>query len=211
PGRFAPARREWADLPRRAPYGVARGLAGAAAGRHPPPFRGAGPPTCPPGPGAGRRTAGPPPPHLTTPRATRPPPPPLARTRRRWTEWLWGKITKAPLGYGYQPWRALLFLAGVVVLSCVLAVVLGSHGALAQAKGTAAAGESCTVIQQISVGLDLNLPVGTSLARAGCGLPKNAASAAAAWLVAAGWVLRVLAWGFAALFIAGFTGAVRKT
>ena len=30
-------------------------------------------------------------------------------------------------------------------------------------------------------------------------------------LTVAGWVLRVLAWVFAVLFIAGFTGAVRKT
>jgi hypothetical protein len=135
----------------------------------------------------------------------------LARTQPRpgWTERMWGRITKVTLGYGYQPWRALLFLAGVVVLSCVLAVVLGSHGALAQAKGTAAAGESCTVIQQISVGLDLNLPVGTSLARADCDLAGP--GGAATWLIASGWVLRVLAWVFAALFIAGFTGAVRKT
>jgi hypothetical protein len=135
----------------------------------------------------------------------------LARADTRWPEWLWGKVTKITLGYGYQPWRALLFLAAVVALSCVLAVVLGAHGALAQAKDTAAAGQPCTVVQRVSVGLDLGLPVGTSLARAGCGLPKDAASAAAAWLAAAGWVLRVLAWVFAALFIAGFTGAVRKT
>jgi hypothetical protein len=33
----------------------------------------------------------------------------------------------------------------------------------------------------------------------------------AAWLTAAGWVLRLLAWVFAALFIAGFTSAVRKS
>ena len=137
----------------------------------------------------------------------------LARTqpRPRWTERLWGRITKYTLGYGYQPWRALIFLAAVLVLSCVLAVVLGWHGALAQAKDTAAAGQPCTVMQRVSVGLDLNLPVGASLARAGCGLPKNAASETAAWLTGIGWVLRVLAWTFAALFIAGFTGAVRKT
>jgi hypothetical protein len=67
------------------------------------------------------------------------------------------------------------------------------------------------VLQQVSVGLDLNLPVGTSLARAGCNLTKDAGSATATWLTAAGWVLRLLAWGFAALFIAGFTNAVRKT
>ena len=66
------------------------------------------------------------------------------------------------------------------------------------------------------MGLDLNLPVGTSLARAGCD-PDSAAAAwlaaawlAAAWLAAAGWVLRLLAWAFAALFIADFS-AVRKT
>ena len=43
----------------------------------------------------------------------------LARTRPRprWTERLWGRISKFTLGYGYQPWRALLFLTGVVVLS----------------------------------------------------------------------------------------------
>ncbi len=137
----------------------------------------------------------------------------LARTRPRprWTERLWGRISKFTLGYGYQPWRALLFLTGVVVLSCVLAVVLGAHGALGQTKETAAPGRPCTVVQRVSVGLDLNLPVGTSLARAGCGLARDSASAAAAWLAPLGWVFRILAWAFAALFIAGFTGAVRKT
>ena len=135
----------------------------------------------------------------------------LARADTRWPERLWGRITKVTLGYGYQPWRALLFLAGVVALSCVLAVVLGAHGALAQTSKTATPGRSCTVVQQVSVGLDLNLPVGTSVARADCDLTKDSASVTAAWLTAAGWVLRLLAWVFAALFIAGFTSAVRKT
>ncbi len=135
----------------------------------------------------------------------------LARADTRWPERLWGQITKVTLGYGYQPWRALLFLAAVVAVSCVLAVVLGSHGALAQTSKTATPGHSCTVVQQVSVGLDLNLPVGTSLARADCDLTTDPASATAAWLTAAGWVLQLLAWVFAALFIAGFTSAVRKT
>jgi hypothetical protein len=135
----------------------------------------------------------------------------LARTHTRWPERAWGWITKVTLGYGYQPWRALLFLAGVVVASCVLAVVLGAHGALAQTDKTAAPGRPCTVMQQVSVGLDLNLPVGTSVARADCDLTKDSASVTAAWLTAVGWVLRLLAWVFAALFIAGFTSAVRKT
>ncbi len=135
----------------------------------------------------------------------------LARADTRWPERLWGWITKVTLGYGYQPWHALLFLAAVVAAFSVLAVVLGSHGALAQTDKTATPGRSCTVVQQVSVGLDLNLPVGTSLARADCDLTMDPASATAAWLAAVGWVLRLLAWVFAALFIAGFTSAVRKT
>jgi hypothetical protein len=135
----------------------------------------------------------------------------LARTDTHWTERLWGWITKITLGYGYKPWRALWFLFAVVIVSCVLAVVLGSHGALAQTDKTATPTRPCTVIQQLSVGLDLNLPVGTSVARAKCDLTKNSTSATAAWLTVTGWVMRVLAWAFAALFIAGFTSAVRKT
>ena len=135
----------------------------------------------------------------------------LARAHTSWTERLWGRTTKVTLGYGYQPWRALLFLAGVVVVSCALAVILGSHGALVQTSETATPGHPCTVVQQVSVGLDLNLPVGTTTARARCDLTKDSASTTAAWLSSVGWVLRVLAWVFAALFIAGFTGAVRKT
>jgi hypothetical protein len=114
----------------------------------------------------------------------------LARTDTSWTERSWGKITKITLGYGYQPWRALLFLAGVVALSFVLAVVLGAHGALTQTSETATPGRPCTVVQQVSVGLDLNLPVGTSGARAGCGLTTDSASVTAVWLTAASWVLR---------------------
>ena len=68
------------------------------------------------------------------------------------------------------------------------------------------------MMQKVSVGLDLNLPVGTTVARAKCDLTTESASATAASLAdRCGWVLRLLAWAFAALFIAGFTSAVRKT
>jgi hypothetical protein len=44
-----------------------------------------------------------------------------------------------------------------------------------------------------------------------CHLTTDSASVTAAWLTADGWVLPLLALAFAALFIAGFTSAVRKT
>ena len=67
---------------------------------------------------------------------------------------------------------------------------------LASARGQAG---QARVVQQVGVGLDLNLPVGTSLARAGCDLTKNAASSTAALLSTVGWALQLLAWVFAAL------------
>jgi hypothetical protein len=135
----------------------------------------------------------------------------LARTQPGLLERLWGRITKVTLGYGYEPGRALWFLAAVVALSCVLAVLLGSHGALAQTSTTAAPGRSCTLVQQLNVGLDLTLPVTASMGQANCDLTADSASATAGSLTVAGWVLRLLAWGFAVLFVAGFTSAVRKT
>jgi hypothetical protein len=80
----------------------------------------------------------------------------------------------------------LWFLAGVLAVSCLLAWLLGAHGALAQTSKTATPGKSCTVVQQISVGLDLNLPVGTSVARVDCDLTKDAASVTATWLTVVG-------------------------
>lgn len=46
----------------------------------------------------------------------------LARMSMRWSERAWGWITKVMLGYGYEPWRALLGLVGVLLVSCALAV-----------------------------------------------------------------------------------------
>ncbi len=134
----------------------------------------------------------------------------LARTPTRRAERLWGQISRVTLGYGYQPSRLVWWLSAVVALSCVLAVALGPHGALAQTDKTATPGRPCTVIQELSVGMDLNLPFGTSLARQGCDLAKKP-SAAANWLTSAGLVLRVAAWAFAALFAAAIAGAIRKT
>jgi hypothetical protein len=106
-------------------------------------------------------------------------------------KWWWGKFIKVTVGYGYQPWRALAFAASVVALSCMLALVLGAHGALAQTDKTSTPGQPCTLLQQLSVGMDLNRPIGTSLAREDCALPKNP-RVTASWLTGVGLVIRGL-------------------
>jgi hypothetical protein len=56
--------------------------------------------------------------------------------------------------------------------------------------------------------LDLGLPLIKTAARDQCDVTE---SSAGRWLTVEGWVLQVLAWAFATLFVAGFTSAVRKT
>jgi hypothetical protein len=110
------------------------------------------------------------------------------------------------LGYGYQPWRALFGLLAVVLTTVALAVILGGHGGLVQGQAPPAAPpQGCTIVDRIGAGLDMGTPFFTS--RTHC---EAADSATGKVFAITGWALRLLAWAFATLFIAGFTGAVRK-
>ncbi|HEU5472728.1 MAG TPA: hypothetical protein VFV67_18935 [Actinophytocola sp.] len=123
------------------------------------------------------------------------------------TERAWARITGLTLGYGYQPWRALIGLFAVVFIAVVLAVILGGHGGLMQTRTTSTS-LGCTLVERISVGLDLGTPLITTGARARCDTTDTTTGQV---LMATGWTLRLSAWAFATLFIAGFTSAVRKT
>lgn len=110
------------------------------------------------------------------------------------------------IGFGYQPWRALVLLLGILVLSVTAAAVAGHNGGLAH-PGPARA-TACSTLEYVGVGLDLGTPLIKTGARDLCTATATGAGQA---FTAAGWLLQALAWAFAALFIAGFTGAVRKT
>jgi hypothetical protein len=116
----------------------------------------------------------------------------------------WARLTGLILGYGYQPWRALVCLLLVLVAAVVLAVVLGGHGGLAVPQSAV----GCTVAERVGVGLDLGTPLLKTNVGARCQTTNTTPGQV---LMVAGWVLQLLAWAFATLFIAGFTGVVRKT
>ncbi|MFJ4950275.1 hypothetical protein [Streptomyces sp. NPDC088760] len=124
------------------------------------------------------------------------------------SERAWGRFTGTTLGYGYQPWRALIALLAIVAIAVLLSVVgPGNHGGLAHtAKQTT--GSSCSIVERIGVGLDFGLPLIKTGARNTCDVTGTTAGQT---LTSIGWGLQAMAWGFATLFVAGFTGAVRKT
>ncbi|MEV8615882.1 hypothetical protein AB0383_49720 [Amycolatopsis sp. NPDC051373] len=121
----------------------------------------------------------------------------------------WARLTGLLLGYGYQPWRALWGLLATLILAALITTLLGAHGGLAQVQTpptpTPAA---CTLLERLGVGLDLGTPLISTGERAHCDTTNSTTGQA---LTVLGWGLRLLAWSFATLFIAGFTGAVRKT
>lgn len=128
----------------------------------------------------------------------------LRRGQIPWTTKAWLRLTSWTLGYGYRPWLALVWLAAVAAVAVVLTTVAGAAGGLAHPGQS----ELCTTMERAAVGVDWSLPLlGTSV-RDRC---QPTAAVTGQWLTAAGWVLRLLGWGFGTLFVAGFTGAVRKT
>ncbi|MCG5440737.1 hypothetical protein [Micromonospora foliorum] len=124
------------------------------------------------------------------------------------TERAWGRLIGITLGYGYQPWRALLLLLATLAVAVALSVVGGHHGGLAQKAVAGEAATACTSIDRIGVGLDLGAPLLKTGARDRC---QPTDTVAGQTLTIAGWILQLLTWCFATLFIAGFTSAVRKT
>jgi hypothetical protein len=124
------------------------------------------------------------------------------------TERAWARLTGVTLGYGYQPWRALLGLVAVAMTAVILALTLGAHGGVARTDPESPAATRCSAVERVGVGLDLSVPLSKIGARDHC---DTTASATGQVLSVAGWGLQLLAGAFATLFVAGFTSAVRKT
>jgi hypothetical protein len=99
----------------------------------------------------------------------------------------------------------LIGLVLVAIVGIGLTLALGTKGAVAHPEK---ASEPCAVVQQVAVGLELSIPLLKIDARQQCNLTTTRAGQ---FLTVTGWVLQLLGWAFATLFVAGFTGAVRRS
>uniref|UniRef100_A0AB33K425 Membrane-associated oxidoreductase n=1 Tax=Kitasatospora sp. CMC57 TaxID=3231513 RepID=A0AB33K425_9ACTN len=127
------------------------------------------------------------------------------RGRLSWAAWLWNRISGITVGYGYRPGRALFFLLGVLVVSAILMVVAADQGLLnhVQPYGTG----HCGWVDAIGVAADRTVPLVGLATAPRCVLSD---APAAEWLFVTNMALQALGWAFLTLFIAGFTGVVRK-
>lgn len=67
-----------------------------------------------------------------------------ALTRR--SDRAWARVSGIALGFGYQPWRALIGLAGTILAAVVLTVVAGDRGGLTPVDPTSI---SCSIIDKV--------------------------------------------------------------
>lgn len=120
------------------------------------------------------------------------------RARRSWPYQVWRFIKRHTLGHGYKLHRALLFLIAVWAIAAIVVSVAAS-----QFQPAGDAPPSAPGFWGWLYALDVVVaPIGTG--------QSELWIASAPWLVAAIWVLKILAWGLLALFIAGLAGWVNR-
>lgn len=117
---------------------------------------------------------------------------------------LWHRITGLTVGYGYRPTFALLWWAGALLLSALLiAGVAGPAGLVVHPPG-----RPCSLVDQLGLALNTATPLVKPDSRQNCQI--DSASGLGQAVIVGGWVLQALAWAFVTLFVAGFTGLVRR-
>lgn len=112
----------------------------------------------------------------------------LSRWGRRWH-----LIRGVTVGHGYRPGLALVWLAGVLAVSIGVVLISGAV--------------RCSTVEQVGYALNVATPL-VKVDAARCTVDTGAGAGQV--VLASTWLLQILAWAFATLFVAGFTGLVRR-
>jgi hypothetical protein len=117
-------------------------------------------------------------------------------SQRRRLQRVTGQFTGARLGYGYQPWRALIALLLVTLAS---ALPLASPLVPADSMSKTTPPNGCSTTDRIVLGIDNALPLVTTLVSNTCLVRSTNTSGQV--VTAAGVTARILGWAFATLFV----------
>jgi hypothetical protein len=122
---------------------------------------------------------------------------------------LWHRITGLTVGYGYRPAVALLWWVGAVLASVLLIAGVAGPAGLITRVNTSGQPQQCSAVEQVGLALNTATPLVKPDSQQRCQL--DAKPGLGQIVVAGTWFLQVLAWAFVTLFVAGFTGLVRKS
>jgi hypothetical protein len=116
---------------------------------------------------------------------------------------LWLAFTWFILGYGYQPWKALIGV--VIVLTASVTVGLLNGGAFREAGQLT--GHPCATVQVLQIVIDAAIPLVRTSTGSVC---KVTASASGQFVSGMSVAFTIAGWLFTALFAAGLTRAIRQ-
>jgi len=120
----------------------------------------------------------------------------------------WARFTKLTLGYGYQPWRALIGVAGIVLIAILVTFfVPGALAVVTTSTTHELISTPCTSIQTFQIAVDMTIPLVSTGAGSACRLTSTVGGQAVGWI---GVFLTLAGWALTALFAAGFTRAIRQ-
>ncbi|WP_139186582.1 hypothetical protein [Actinopolyspora saharensis] len=122
-----------------------------------------------------------------------------------WFRRLLHRLSGAFIGYGHRPFRALGYLAGLCATTVGLVLLAGALGLAVRAHPNTG---PCSVAESIGLGIDTAVP----LLKTGGGKRCEIATTTG-WgqtLYLGKYLLTIFGWAFATLFVAGYTGLVRR-
>jgi hypothetical protein len=123
---------------------------------------------------------------------------------------LWHRITGLTVGYGYRPVIALLWWLGTVALSVLLiSAVAAPAGAVHRVPLGEGEPTACSAADQVGLALTMATPLVKPGNQQACLVDTTSGLGQA--VLAGTWVLQALGWAFVTLFVAGFTGLVRRS
>ncbi|OLF18494.1 pentapeptide repeat-containing protein [Actinophytocola xanthii] len=123
---------------------------------------------------------------------------------------LWHRITGLTVGYGYRPVTALVWWTGTVALSVLLiTAVAGPSGAVQRSAVGDGRPSACSAAEQVGLALTMATPLVKPGSQQPCLIDTT--SHVGQVVIAGTWVLQALGWAFVTLFVAGFTGLVRRS
>jgi hypothetical protein len=123
---------------------------------------------------------------------------------------IWGFLA----GYGYRPIGLAVMLAVILALAGTLGVIAGhvtsspGHFIASHTQASGRLGSPCSTLEQIGLGVDRGLPIGSIGVRTYCDL--NTGTFRGELFTAGLWIVEILIWSLATLIVVGYTSLIRK-
>ncbi|MEU0876972.1 hypothetical protein ABZ345_00120 [Lentzea sp. NPDC005914] len=124
-----------------------------------------------------------------------------------WPARAWHWVKHVVIGYGYKPWGALIGLGLVFVLALALSWFSHRHSLIEHFPlSTPYLFQPCSGGEAMKLAADLSIPLINTGGRLRCDFKADTSH----WWYLAGLGLQIFGWAFTTLFVAGFSGVVRK-